>query len=63
MVCLGFAKLNNRQLSEIKKVEDKLGIILVGYEKPPEPASLNPNQLKQLRMLEKEMGVRLVAYQ
>ena len=62
MTYLSFATLDDRALSDVNKLETALGVILLAYEKLPEPASLTPAQLQQIQKMEQSMGVRLVAY-
>ena len=62
MVALGFAHPDEQALEEMRKLEEKHEIILIAYEKPPEPAELNHEQMLQLQALEKKTGYRLVAY-
>lgn len=57
------AKLTESQLSDIRKLEAKWkGVVVLAYEKAPEPANLSTEQLRRLQELEKELGVVLVAY-
>jgi hypothetical protein len=57
------AKLTESQLNDIRKLEAKWkGVVILAYEKAPEPANLSKQQLRRLQELEKELGVVLVAY-
>jgi len=57
------AKLTASQLNDIRKLEAKWkGVVVLAYEKVPEPAALSEEQLRRLQALEKELGVVLIAY-
>ncbi|MGB8779169.1 MAG: hypothetical protein WCD81_00785 [Candidatus Bathyarchaeia archaeon] len=57
------AKLTATQLNDIRKLEAKWkGVVVLAYEKAPEPANLSEEQLRRLQKLEKELGVVLIAY-
>jgi len=57
------AKLTQKQLEEVKKLEDQWkDIILLAYQKPVKLAKLSPSQLERMQNLEKELAVILMAY-
>lgn len=57
------APLKESQISEIRKLEERLNLCLLAVQKPIEYASLNDDQLSTLRSLERELGgIKLVAY-
>ena len=57
------AKLTASQLKDIRKLEAKWkGVVVLAYEKAPEPANLSTEQLSRIMELEKELDVVLVAY-
>jgi hypothetical protein len=62
MVVLGFTHLERPALEDVQKLEEKYGIILLAYEKPPEHAELNQDQIIQVQQLERKLGCRLIAY-
>ncbi len=57
------ARLEDRQLDEIRRLEERLGVVLVGYERLPRYRQLSPAELERLRSVEKETGSVLVAYE
>ncbi|MDH7593150.1 MAG: hypothetical protein QHG99_02200 [Methanomicrobiales archaeon] len=63
MECPKIAKLSEDQLGEIRKMEKKMGIILIAYEKIPSYKKLAPDALKKIQSLEKDTGSILVAYE
>jgi division protein CdvB (Snf7/Vps24/ESCRT-III family) len=56
------AKLDQRQLEELKKLENRWNVLLLAYEKPGQYAELSPEEMKKIRSLEKKLDVILVAY-
>jgi hypothetical protein len=62
MVVLGFAHLDGPALENIQELEKKHALILLAYEKPPEPAPLTQDQILQVQQLERKMHCRLIAY-
>ncbi len=62
MTVLGFAHLQEPALQDVRDLEEKHGIVLLAYEKPPEPADLTQDQLIKIQELEQTMGCRLIAY-
>lgn len=57
------ARLEDRQLAEIRRLEERLGVVLVGYERLPQYKQLSPEELDWLRSIERETGSVLVAYE
>ena len=57
------ARLEDRQLDEIRRLEERLGVVLVGYERLPQYRQLSPGELERLRSIERETGSVLVAYE
>jgi hypothetical protein len=62
MECARPARLEDRQLDEIRRLEERLGVVLVGYERLPQYRQLSPGELEHLRSIERETGSVLVAY-
>lgn len=62
MECARPARLEDRQLDEIRRLEERMGVVLVGYERLPRYRQLSPGELERLRSLEQETGSVLVAY-
>jgi hypothetical protein len=62
MVTLGFAHLEHPALQGLQDLEKRHGIILLAYEKPPEPADLTQDQILQVQQLERKLSCRLIAY-
>jgi len=63
MVCARPAKLARAQVNELKDLEEKLGVVLVAYEKIPAFKKLTAAGVKKLKAAEKETGAILVAYE
>lgn len=63
MECARPARLDDRQLDEIRRFEERLGVVLVGYERLPPYRQLSPEELERLRSIERETGSILVAYE
>ncbi|HIH03393.1 MAG TPA: hypothetical protein HA263_05940 [Methanoregulaceae archaeon] len=63
MECARPARLEDRQLDEIRRLEERMGVVLVGYERLPRYRQLSPGELERLRSLEQETGSVLVAYE
>lgn len=63
MECSRPARLEDPQLDEIRRLEERLGVVLVGYERLPQYRQLSPADLENLRSLEREIGSVLVAYE
>lgn len=57
------ARLEDRQLDEIRRLEERLGVVLVGYERLPRYKQLLPDELEWLRSIERETRSVLVAYE
>jgi hypothetical protein len=62
MVALGFAHLEHPALKDLQEIEEKHGIVLLAYKKPPEHAALSQDQIIQIQQLERKLGCRLIAY-
>ena len=63
MECPKAAKLSGSQIDEIKKLEEKLGVILVAYDRVPSYKKLSAVTLSKIQSLEKDTGSILVAYE
>ncbi len=63
MECARPAQLDDRQLDEVRRLEERLGVVLVGYERLPRYRQLSGTELERLRSVEAEMGSILVAYE
>ena len=56
------AKLNTDQFSELKDLEDRLGVSLIAFEKKYDLAQLSEGNLKLIKDFETKTGLTLVAY-
>lgn len=63
MECPRPATLSAGHLEEIRKLEEKLGIILVAYEKMHPYKKLSSQELSKIQTLEKDTGSILIAYE
>lgn len=63
MECARPAKLAKAQVKEIQELEEKLGVVLVAYEKIPMYKKLTAAGVAKLKAAEKETGAILVAYE
>ncbi len=63
MECPRTAKLAGGQLDEVKKLEEKLGVILIAYDRVHPYKRLTPQALSKLQSLEKDTGSIVVAYE
>ena len=63
MECVRPAKIATAPLKEIKALEEKLGVILVAYEKVPPYKKLTAAGVAKLKAAEEETGAILVAYE
>ncbi|MEN6343453.1 MAG: hypothetical protein ABFC89_12955 [Methanospirillum sp.] len=63
MECARPARLDDRQLDELRRLEERMGVVLVGYERLPKYRRLSPQELERLRAVERETGSVLVAYE
>jgi hypothetical protein len=63
MECPKPAQLSGGQLGEIHTLEEKMGVILVAYDRVHPYKKLTPQALSKLQSLEKESGSILVAYE
>ncbi len=63
MVCLPqMAQLSVADLSKVKELEDKMGVVLIAY-RPTEFAKLDDKQVKELQKVEKSLKATVIAYQ
>ncbi|HNQ30265.1 MAG TPA: hypothetical protein PKM87_09120 [Methanolinea sp.] len=63
MECPSTAKLSGTQLDEIRKLEGKLGVILVAYDKVHPYKKLTNEALSKIQSVEKDTGSILIAYE
>ena len=63
MECARPARLEDRQIDEIRRLEERRDVVLVGYERLPRYRLLSPAELDRLRSVEEETGSVLVAYE
>ena len=63
MECPRPATLSVGQLEEIRKSEEKLGVILVAYEKLHPFKKLSSQEISRIQTLEKDTGSILIAYE
>lgn len=63
MECPHTAHPSGSQLEEIKKLEEKLGVILVAYDRVPPYKKLDSQSLLKIQSLEKDTGSILIAYE
>jgi len=63
MECPKPAKVSGSQLDEIKSLEEKLGVVLVAYDRVPSYKKLSADSLSKIQSLEKDTGSVLVAYE
>ena len=56
------AKLNTNQFSELKELEDKMGVSLIAFEKKYDLAQLSEDNLSLIKDFEKKTGLTIVAY-
>lgn len=63
MECPRPATLSGGQLEEIRKLEEKLGVILVAYEKMHPFKKLSSQELSRIQTMEKDTGSILIAYE
>ena len=59
-----FAKVDNKKVEKIQKLESKLGACLVAYElsDAPDYKNLTEEEIKEIQKIEKELGVTILAY-
>jgi hypothetical protein len=62
-MCLHPAKLGESPVKEIHALEQKLGVVLVAYEKPHPFKKLTAAQIAKIQAAEKDTGSVLVAYE
>lgn len=63
MECARPAKLGKAPLKAIQDLEEKLGVMLIAYEKIPAYKKLTAAGVAKLKAAEKESGAILVAYE
>jgi hypothetical protein len=63
MECPSPAKLSGNQLDEIRKLEEKLGVILVAYDRVHPYKKLTKEALSKIQSAEKDTGSILIAYE
>ncbi|NYT05109.1 MAG: hypothetical protein GKC04_01865 [Methanomicrobiales archaeon] len=63
MECPTPARLSENQLREIRTLEEKLGVLLVAYDRIAGYKKLTPETLSKIQSLEKDTGSILVAYE
>ena len=56
------AKLNTNQFTELKDLEEKIGVSLIAFEKKYDRAQLSEDNLDLIREFEKKTGLTIVAY-
>tara|TARA_B100000287_G_C19991789_1_gene526814 strand:- start:5 stop:217 length:213 start_codon:yes stop_codon:yes gene_type:complete len=56
------AKLNTNQFSELKDLEEKIGVSLIAFEKKYDLAQLSEDNLDLIKEFEKKTGLTIVAY-
>lgn len=56
------AKLNTNQFSELKDLEEKIGVSLIAFEKKYDLAQLSEDNLDLIKEFEKRTGLTIVAY-
>ena len=56
------AKLNTNQFTELKDLEEKIGVSLIAFEKKYDLAQLSEDSLDLIREFEKKTGLTIVAY-
>jgi hypothetical protein len=60
---LGFAPLNDRQLSELHALEEDLGVAILALKPTVPLANLAPEQISCLQQLEQQHGIIALACQ
>jgi hypothetical protein len=63
MECPSPAKLPESKLDEIRKLEGKLGLILVAYDRVHPYKKLTKEALSKIQSVEKDTGSILIAYE
>jgi len=62
MLCTLAGKLGDKELQDIRQLEQELGVTILAYScYQAEPAAVDDGQLARLRQLEERLGVSLVA--
>jgi hypothetical protein len=60
---LGFASLNDQELSEIRALEEDLGVVLIALKPTVPLANLTQEQISCLQRLEQQHGIIALACQ
>ena len=60
---LGFAPLNDRQLSELHAVEEDLGVAIIALQPAVPLANLTAEQISRLQQFEQQHGIIALACQ
>jgi hypothetical protein len=60
---LGFAALNDQQLSELRALEENLGVVIIALKPSVPLANLTPEQISCVQHLEQQHGVIALACQ
>lgn len=63
MECPSPAKLTGSQLDEVRKLEEKLDVILVAYDRVHPYKKLSKEALSKIQSVEKDTGSILIAYE
>jgi hypothetical protein len=56
------AALDDSAMTELRRLEDRLGTPVVAYEAESPYAALSDDQLAEVQRAESTLGVRLIAY-
>lgn len=60
---IGFATLNDQQVSDLRALEEELGAVLIALKPTVPLASLTADQLARLQQYEKDHGLIVLACQ
>jgi hypothetical protein len=60
---LGFAPLNDQQLSKLRALEEDLGVAIIALKPTVPLANLTPEQISSLQQLEQQHGIIALACQ
>jgi len=58
----GIAELTKTDIRQLQNLEEKIGVVMVAYERLPMLSDLSKSELKALKETEKQMGMTLVAF-
>lgn len=56
------AALDDAKMTELRRLEERLGTPVVAYETESPYATLSDDELAEIRRAESALGVRLIAY-